>query len=281
MSNKVPHLALAYFGVPCCSCYLSPRCTLFCVAGWATSLPSDLRFCLCPRQLPFRNGVEIRSHLFICALLGPPNLEALLFALSLRPLPFPRRHTHTNRVQPADGAHFNDTIRSPRSVSTISALTLPSSSLGSHATYRQAHVVDALPPIPAAHKRKQQHDPPPHQQPQSQPQQPDFDQSNPKQKRRMSTAQLGDGIGGQGKDNVGGVASTPPDGHETITTGSSTNCGGSSDGGRRIRRSLHMRDAVARTCLDSLLDAAEVRTSWWWEKKTGRAGGGMEDPPKA
>lgn len=255
---------------------LTLRWTLFCVAGWATSgrLLSVLRFCV-RHHGSFLSVMALsldRIRTFVLpSVLQIRMCSSLPSLLDLSPSP-------THRVQPADGAHFDYTIRSPRPVSTASALTLPSSSFGLHATRRKAHVVDAVPPSPAAHKRKQQHNPPPHQQPQSQTQQSHSHQPNPKKKRRLSMAHLGDGGGGQDTGNIGGAASTPHKGHETTTTGSSGSSSCSNDGGSRKRRGLSMRDAVARTCLDSLLDAAEVRT-YWWEK--GRVDAGMEVPSKA
>ena len=186
-----------------------------------------------------------------------------------RPSPFPFAFacphsrpclpTHTHRVQPDDDTHDDGTIRSPRPVSAASTLAPPSSSFGSHAPHRQSHVADALPPSPAARKRKQQHDPPPHQHPHLQQQQPNPHQPNPKQKRHSSMAHLGDGGGGQDTGGGGGGgASTHPTGHKASST-TSTTTSSCSGGGSRGGRSLSMRDAVARTCLDSLLETAEVR----------------------
>jgi hypothetical protein len=181
-------------------------------------------------------------------------------------------------VQPADGANNDDIIRSPRPVSAASALTPPSSSFGSHAPHRQSHLVDALPPSAAARKRKQQHDPPPHGPPHVQQQQPNPHQPNPKQKRRSSMAHLGGGGGGQdtGGGGGGGGASTHPGRKPSSTTTSST--ASSNDGGGRGGRGLSIRDAVARTCLDSLLEAADVRTCGLRiekEREGRKEGGGM------
>lgn len=176
-------------------------------------------------------------------------------------------------MQPDDGAHDNDTIRSPHPVSSASALT-PPSFFGSQAHHRQSHVADALvAPSPAPQKRKQQHDPPQHDHQEQQ--HPSPHQPKHKQKRRSSMAHVSEGGGGHDSGGGGGGAGPRGNhltGHKASTTVTTTSSSNSDGGGGRGGRGLSMRDAVARTCLNSLLETAEVRT---WG--LGGEGGGSND----